>query len=139
MGMIERLRAGLSGEGGGPRREVVRSPLEARVLTGLRGEDGRANVGAAPIRLHLLWSGDVQGVGFRWSNQGLARERRLAGWAKNLPDGTVEMEVQGQPQTIAAHIEHLHEAYRLTGNRIWLEEACEVAVLPQEKVFDVRF
>lgn len=47
------------------------------------------------INYHLLISGRVQGVGFRWSVLQLARQMRLCGFVKNLPNGQVYLEVQG--------------------------------------------
>ncbi len=46
-------------------------------------------------RWHLVLSGQVQHVGFRHRAMYLARELDITGWAKNLPDGRVEMEAQG--------------------------------------------
>ena len=39
--------------------------------------------------------GRVQGVWFRGSAQSIASERGLGGWAKNCPDGTVEIHAEG--------------------------------------------
>jgi acylphosphatase len=47
-------------------------------------------------RKHYLLSGRVQGVGFRYFAYRLARELGLNGWVRNLPDGTVEIEAQGE-------------------------------------------
>ncbi len=41
-------------------------------------------------RLHLLVSGRVQGVGFRYGVHARAMEWGLHGWVRNLPDGRVE-------------------------------------------------
>ena len=46
-------------------------------------------------RLHIIVSGLVQGVGFRMFVTREASARALSGWARNLPDGTVEVEAQG--------------------------------------------
>lgn len=46
-------------------------------------------------RAHLLVQGQVQGVGFRAFVQSHAVRRALKGWVKNLPDGQVESEVEG--------------------------------------------
>lgn len=46
-------------------------------------------------RAHLLVHGRVQGVGFRAFVQSQAVRRALKGWVKNLPDGRVESEVEG--------------------------------------------
>jgi len=39
--------------------------------------------------------GRVQGVGFRWWTRARALELGLAGWAKNLDDGRVEVVAEG--------------------------------------------
>ena len=48
-----------------------------------------------PVRWHILFIGDVQFVGFRYTARLLARRLDLTGWVKNLPDGSVELEAQG--------------------------------------------
>lgn len=40
--------------------------------------------------MHLIITGAVQGVGFRYAMCVEARRRRLAGWVRNCADGTVE-------------------------------------------------
>ena len=44
--------------------------------------------------------GDVQGVGFRYRTEHAANMLRLTGWVRNDWDGSVEMEVQGDAQSI---------------------------------------
>ena len=51
-------------------------------------------------RWHVLFSGKVQHVGFRCTAYYIARDLGLTGWVDNLPDGRVEMEVQGQPSDL---------------------------------------
>ena len=46
-------------------------------------------------RWHLFLSGEVQHVGLRYTALYLCRGLGLTGWVKNLPDGRVELEVQG--------------------------------------------
>lgn len=52
------------------------------------------------VRAHVIFSGTVQGVGFRYTTQGFASNLRLTGWVKNLPDGRVEMVVEGTREKI---------------------------------------
>lgn len=47
------------------------------------------------IRDHMVITGRVQGVGFRYRAQKLADLLGVTGWVKNEWDGSVEMEVQG--------------------------------------------
>ena len=43
----------------------------------------------------IIFSGCVQGVGFRYTVHSLARQHPVAGYVRNLPDGTVELVAQG--------------------------------------------
>ena len=46
--------------------------------------------------------GHVQGVCFRAETIAMARSLGLAGYARNLPDGTVEVLAAGEPAALAA-------------------------------------
>lgn len=59
--------------------------------------------------IHCLISGRVQGVCFRAATQDRARELGVGGWARNLPDGRVEV-LAGGP------------AGAIDGLRAWLDE-----------------
>ena len=52
------------------------------------------------VALRLRLRGRVQGVGFRWFVRGVARELGLAGRVRNLRDGSVEIEVAGDPESV---------------------------------------
>ncbi|HHH36859.1 MAG TPA: acylphosphatase [Gammaproteobacteria bacterium] len=54
-----------------------------------------------PCRRYYV-SGRVQGVFFRDSTRREARALGLSGWARNLPDGRVEVLACGPPQALAA-------------------------------------
>jgi acylphosphatase len=60
-------------------------------------EGGQA---AMPSALHILVSGRVQGVGFRYSCYVQARRLGLRGWVRNTPEGDVEiwLESSGREQ-----------------------------------------
>ncbi|MGY1728726.1 acylphosphatase [Geodermatophilus sp. SYSU D01062] len=54
------------------------------------------------VRVRVLVSGRVQGVGYRWFVRGLAEATGLSGWARNLPDGRVEVELEGPADDVRA-------------------------------------
>ena len=57
------------------------------------------------VRIHYIFHGTVQGVGFRYKACYSAKNRGVTGWVRNCSDGTVEMEAEGYPadMTIANH------------------------------------
>jgi acylphosphatase len=59
------------------------------------------------VRVRLVVSGRVQGVGFRWFVREAARQHRLAGWVRNRPDGSVELEVAGEEGSVRGLVEEL--------------------------------
>jgi len=46
-------------------------------------------------RLHVFYSGTVQGVGFRFFAQRAAEKLQVSGFVRNLPDGRVEVFAMG--------------------------------------------
>ncbi|MGY1780463.1 acylphosphatase [Geodermatophilus sp. SYSU D01036] len=54
------------------------------------------------VRVRVLVSGRVQGVGYRWFVRGLAEATGLSGSARNLPDGRVEVELEGPADDVRA-------------------------------------
>lgn len=49
----------------------------------------------SPIRCEVHYSGRVQGVGFRWNAHSLARGFPVTGFVRNLPNGSVQLVVEG--------------------------------------------
>lgn len=49
---------------------------------------------------HLSISGDVQGIGFRYSMCVQARRLQLAGWVRNRSDGSVEAVASGEAEAL---------------------------------------
>ena len=62
------------------------------------------------IRKHMIFSGEVQGVGFRYRAFVYAQELGLTGWVINLDDGRVEMEVQGERKHLSRLTDRLRES-----------------------------
>jgi acylphosphatase len=52
------------------------------------------------IRRRLIVHGRVQGVGFRFGVARAAQTRRVAGWARNRSDGTVEIVLEGDAEDV---------------------------------------
>lgn len=55
---------------------------------------------SAITRAHVLISGKVQGVGYRFSTLEVALKFGVNGWVKNLSDGRVEAVFEGSQETI---------------------------------------
>ena len=62
-------------------------------------------------RLHFVVSGVVQGVGFRWYTQRIAKSLGLTGWARNLQNGDVEIVIEGKNDIIEMFISELKSGY----------------------------
>ncbi len=71
-------------------------------------------------RLHVVVSGRVQGVGFRWATEAKAVELGLNGWVRNRSDGRVEAEFEGSPSALDAM-----ETWCWQGPRMALVESVE--------------
>jgi acylphosphatase len=63
------------------------------------------------VQAHIVYSGVVQGVGFRFTTQRKAKELHLTGWVRNLSDGRVEILAEGPKKTIQQLIENLDEHF----------------------------
>jgi acylphosphatase len=56
------------------------------------------------VRAHVVVTGRVQGVAYRWSAQQEGRRLGLAGQIRNLPDGSVEAIVEGPHPSVDAFV-----------------------------------
>jgi acylphosphatase len=61
----------------------------------------------AVTRCHVLVRGKVQGVGFRWFVRERAKALGVAGRVCNQPDGSVEVEAEGDARSIATLLDQL--------------------------------
>jgi acylphosphatase len=62
------------------------------------------------ISLLVFYAGNVQGVGFRWSVRHIAKGFDVTGWIRNLPDGRVEMQVNGDENEVRAFLEAIMQS-----------------------------
>ncbi len=77
------------------------------------------------IRRRVIVHGRVQGVIFRATCRGEARRLGVAGWVRNLDDGTVAAVFEGDPDAVTAMVEWAHagpEQARVTGVELLVED-----------------
>jgi len=53
-------------------------------------------------RMHIYYSGRVQGVGFRYTVKSVATGFEVSGTVRNLPDGRVELAAEGAREELEA-------------------------------------
>jgi acylphosphatase len=61
-------------------------------------------------RLHILYSGRVQGVGFRYTARATAPGFEVTGTVRNLPDGRVELTAEGRRDELEAFQRAIRES-----------------------------
>jgi len=62
-------------------------------------------------RLHIYYTGSVQGVGFRFTVERTAGSLGLSGWVKNLGDGRVEAVVEGEESALESFQQKISEVF----------------------------
>jgi acylphosphatase len=59
----------------------------------------------------VIYEGRVQGVGFRCSVKEIAHGYEVAGWVRNLPDGRVQLEAQGEQSEIDGFLQGIEDSH----------------------------
>ncbi len=128
MGFFDRFASASSGGGS----DAPRAPL--------------IDVNALPLpdatglnRLHGVFTGRCQGVGFRYTAQAIADQLHLTGWVKNHMDGSVELEVQGSASGIRRFMTKLFAAYERYRFVFQLSQASAMEPIPGEEKFKVMY
>lgn len=87
------------------------------------------------VRREVYYSGRVQGVGFRFTVRSLAADYAVTGYVRNLPDGRVELVVEGPPDEVAGLLDEV----RRTFSR-YIRDAQETDVSPSGRFtgFEIR-
>lgn len=72
------------------------------------------------IHTRIIYTGQVQGVGFRWTCERIARDFAVAGYVQNQPDGGVLLECEGQRASVEAFLAAIDDAMagHITGREI---------------------
>ena len=55
--------------------------------------------------LQVFYEGNVQGVGFLWSIRHIANGFDITGWVRNLSDGRVELQANGEDNEVRAFLD----------------------------------
>ena len=74
------------------------------------------------IRRRLNYRGRVQGVGFRYTVASIARRFPVVGYVKNLRDGSVELDVEGQTRSVEAFLREVSGSLANNIEEVVLEE-----------------
>jgi acylphosphatase len=85
---------------------------------------------------HIVFSGRVQGVGFRFTALNVANRYHLTGYVRNLPKGAVEMLAQGNEDLINNCISDIQDSFAGCVMEVNVEDA---AVDPKLKDFKITF
>ncbi|MDC0934668.1 acylphosphatase [Pirellulales bacterium] len=76
-------------------------------------------------RHRVYYSGQVQGVGFRYTACTIARPLEVTGYVRNLSDGRVELVAEGPPREVERFLDQI--ARRQEGRIRDVETASEAA------------
>ena len=86
------------------------------------------------ISREIIFSGRVQGVGFRFTAQRFAVDLGLTGWVQNWPTGDVQLHAEGDPGRIQDLVERLQTHFS-----IHHMQATESPASGMYTSFDVRY
>lgn len=87
-------------------------------------------------QLHIIYTGRVQGVGFRYTVLEIARDVQVTGWVKNMSNGGVELVAEASEEVLKdflLRINHYFNSYIQDTDVQWLPATGEF------KTFDIKF
>ena len=93
------------------------------------------------IRKRFVFSGRVQGVGFRSLTRRAAILTGVTGWVRNERDGSVTLEIQGTGEQIDGALMALKQSISKRGRYVRIDNIREEAVpiVPDESGFSTRY
>lgn len=76
-------------------------------------------------RMHVFYTGRVQGVGFRFAAEIIASQLSLTGWVKNLRDGRVEAVCEGTEKNLNLFLKKIQQelGQYISGEKVSFMEA----------------
>lgn len=87
-------------------------------------------------RVRVTIAGRVQGVGFRFHAQQMARSLGIAGWVRNLPDGRVEAVFESGPEVLERAVQWCYRGSPAAAVR---EVAVESETPEALRGFEIRY
>ncbi len=88
-------------------------------------------------RRRVFYSGRVQGVGFRFLSQRLAREFHVSGSVRNLADGRVELVAQGDSEVVSSYLGAVSRELAEKIHTVHVE--VEPVTDPHDRDFTIRY
>ena len=85
---------------------------------------------------HIIFSGSVQGVGFRFTALRMANRCKLTGFVRNLPDGSVEIVAQGPACDIDNCIGDIRQHF---SSYISETQILDIPINPKYKDFQISY
>ncbi len=89
------------------------------------------------VRMYARVSGVVQGVGFRYFTQRMAQRLGLVGYVRNLRDGGVELEAEGEEHDVATLVSAVQKGP--AGARVLDVYSDARPLCGKEADFEIRF
>lgn len=88
-------------------------------------------------RFYILFTGQVQGVGFRWTLTNLAHKHNIVGFCRNLDNGNVECEIQGNSDDLDIFLKETleHQGFVRIDNYF----IKQIEISDDNKYFDVKY
>ena len=62
-------------------------------------------------QIHAYYTGRVQGVGFRFTTEDIARELGVRGWVKNLRNGQVEVVAEAEEDILQKFLGRVSQSF----------------------------
>ena len=87
-------------------------------------------------RYYVIFEGRVQGVGFRYFCQMTATNFNLSGWVRNLSNGMVDMEIQGNEEIIHQYLNTINKGNYFI--RVTNFSKKKIDLVPNEKKFVIK-
>ena len=86
--------------------------------------------------VQVFYEGRVQGVGFRYSVRQIAKGFNVTGWVRNLNDGRVELQANGESEEVDAFLEGIRQSE--LGSLIRKQSQSPLPTPPDTRGFEIR-